>query len=91
MKAINMKCLMIAVAIGLMSGAASQAAAKPPKVFVLAGQSNMQGQAKVTTFEHSGKNLNTAALPLSPLAAPAAEDKPGAAPIPTFDPLELDR
>jgi len=33
----------------------------------------------------------TAALLLSPMAAPAAGDKPGAAPIPTFDPLELDR
>jgi len=30
------------------------AAAKPLKVFILAGQSNMQGHAKVSTFEHIG-------------------------------------
>jgi Carbohydrate esterase, sialic acid-specific acetylesterase len=28
--------------------------AKPLKVFILAGQSNMQGHAKVSTFEHIG-------------------------------------
>ena len=38
-----MKCMMIAAVLGLMPGIASQAAAKPLKVFILAGQSNMQG------------------------------------------------
>ncbi len=32
---------------------------KPLKVFVLAGQSNMQGHAKVTTFEHIGMDPAT--------------------------------
>ena len=35
------------------------AAAKPLKVFILAGQSNMQGQAKVSTFEHIGMDPTT--------------------------------
>jgi alpha-galactosidase len=35
------------------------AAAKPLKVFILAGQSNMQGHAKVSTFEHIGMDLAT--------------------------------
>ncbi len=30
------------------------AAAKPLQIYILAGQSNMQGQAKVSTFEHIG-------------------------------------
>ena len=37
----SMKWMMIAVVVGLMSGVASQAVAKPLKVFILAGQSNM--------------------------------------------------
>ena len=35
------------------------AAAKPLQVFILAGQSNMQGHAKVTTFEHIGMDPAT--------------------------------
>jgi hypothetical protein len=35
------------------------AAAKPLKVFLLAGQSNMQGHAKVSTFEHIGMDPAT--------------------------------
>ena len=37
----NVRFMTIAVALSLMSGIASQAAAKPLKVFILAGQSNM--------------------------------------------------
>jgi hypothetical protein len=33
--------------------------AKPLQVFILAGQSNMQGHAKVTTFEHIGMDAAT--------------------------------
>jgi len=54
-----MKYMMIAAVLGLMPGIASQAAAKPLKVFILAGQSNMQGHAKVSTFEHIGMDLAT--------------------------------
>lgn len=35
------------------------AVAKPLKVFILAGQSNMQGHAKVSTFEHIGMDPAT--------------------------------
>ncbi|MFN0074957.1 MAG: sialate O-acetylesterase [Prosthecobacter sp.] len=35
------------------------AAAKPLQVFILAGQSNMQGHAKISTFEHIGMDAAT--------------------------------
>jgi len=35
---------------------------KPVKVFILAGQSNMQGHAKVSTFEHIGMDPATAPM-----------------------------
>jgi hypothetical protein len=38
---------------------ATQLHAKPLQVFILAGQSNMQGHAKVTTFEHIGMDPAT--------------------------------
>ncbi len=38
---------------------ATQLHAKPLKVFILAGQSNMQGHAKVSTFEHIGMDPAT--------------------------------
>ncbi len=41
---------------------AGQLHAKPLKVFILAGQSNMQGHAKVSTFEHIG--MDPAARPM---------------------------
>ena len=51
--------MMIAAVLGLMPGIASQAAAKPLKVFILAGQSNMQDHAKVSTFQHIGMDPAT--------------------------------
>jgi alpha-galactosidase len=36
--------------------------AKPLKVFILAGQSNMEGHAKVTTFDYLGRDPKTAPL-----------------------------
>ena len=38
---------------------AAQLHAKPLQVFILAGQSNMQGHAKVSTFEHIGMDPAT--------------------------------
>ena len=35
------------------------AAAKPLQIFILAGQSNMQGHAKISTFEHIGMDPAT--------------------------------
>ncbi len=58
----GVKCLMVAVVVGLMSGIASQAAAKPLKVFILAGQSNMQGHVNVSTFDSLASDPKTAPI-----------------------------
>lgn len=42
--------------------AAISVAAKPLKVFILAGQSNMEGHAKVETFDYIGDDPATAPL-----------------------------
>ena len=47
----------------------SQLQAKPLQVFILAGQSNMQGHAKVSTFEHIG---------MDPATKPMLDDMMGA-------------
>jgi hypothetical protein len=52
--------LMIAIALGLLPGNASQGAAKPLKIFILAGQSNMQGHANVSTMESMADDPKTA-------------------------------
>ena len=57
-----MNCMVIAVALGLMLGAATPATAKPLKVFILAGQSNMQGHAKIFTFDSLADDPKTAPL-----------------------------
>lgn len=56
------KCLLMAVAFGLAPGIAGQEAAKPLKVFVLAGQSNMEGHARIETFDYLGDDPATAPL-----------------------------
>lgn len=53
---------MLAVALGLLPGIASPAAAKPLKVFILAGQSNMQGHVNVSTFDSLADDPKTAPL-----------------------------
>ncbi len=50
MKHFLMACLLVAT---------HTAVAKPLQVFILAGQSNMQGHAKVSTFEHIGMDPAT--------------------------------
>ena len=57
-----MKCIMIAIALGLVSGAATPAAGKPLKVFILAGQSNMQGHANISTFDSLAADPKTAPI-----------------------------
>ncbi len=58
-----MKRMMVAVvSLSLLSGIACHAAAKPLKVFILAGQSNMEGHAKVETFDYLGDDPATAPL-----------------------------
>jgi len=61
-KSHSMKCMLIAVVLGLMPGIASQAAAKPLKVFILAGQSNMQGHVNVSTFDSMAEDPKTAPI-----------------------------
>ncbi|MFN0125835.1 MAG: sialate O-acetylesterase, partial [Verrucomicrobiales bacterium] len=41
---------------------AVQLQAKPLKVFILAGQSNMEGHAAVSTFDYIGKDPLTAPI-----------------------------
>jgi len=45
-----------------MAGTVSQAAAKPLKVYILAGQSNMQGHANVSTFDSMAADPKTAPI-----------------------------
>ena len=62
------KHIMIAAVVGLMFGAASQVVAKPMKlskplkVYILAGQSNMQGHANVSTFDSMADDPKTAPI-----------------------------
>lgn len=46
--------MMIALAAGLMLATIRQAEAQPLKVFILAGQSNMEGHANINTFDYLG-------------------------------------
>jgi alpha-galactosidase len=54
--------MMITAVLGLMPGIASQAIAKPLKVFILAGQSNMQGHVNVSTFDSMADDPKTAPI-----------------------------
>lgn len=46
----------------LLAASAAMAQAKPLKVFILAGQSNMEGHAKIETFDYIGDDPATAPL-----------------------------
>ena len=46
----------------LMASAASRSHAKPLKIFILSGQSNMQGLGGINTFDHIGVNPETAPM-----------------------------
>ena len=58
----SVKFMMIAAVLGLMSGTASQAAAKPLKVLILAGQSNMQGWIGVSSLDSMADDPKTAPI-----------------------------
>ncbi len=60
------RCMMTAVAAGLMLATTSQADAKPLKVFILAGQSNMEGPARIEPFDSIGDD------PDHPICRPAS-------------------
>jgi hypothetical protein len=53
---------MIAVAVGVMWAFSRQVDAAPLKVFILAGQSNMEGPASIETFDYIGDDPATAPL-----------------------------
>ncbi len=57
-----MKCFVSAIIAGLTMAVASPAAAKPLKVFILAGQSNMQGHANVSTLDFMADDPKTAPI-----------------------------
>lgn len=54
--------LWAAVAVSLMLAAINRAEAKPLKVFILVGQSNMEGPANIRTFDYIGDDPATAPL-----------------------------
>jgi len=56
------KFIILAIAVGLIFGLVNQAQAKPLKVFILAGQSNMEGPASINTFDYIGDDPATAPL-----------------------------
>ncbi len=57
-----MKPLSLVVCAALSFGPSSGAEGKPLKVYILAGQSNMEGHAKVETFDYIGDDPATAPL-----------------------------
>ena len=57
-----MRCIRVAVVVALMSGGTAPALAKPLKVFILAGQSNMQGHVNVSTFDSMADDPKTAPI-----------------------------
>lgn len=54
--------LLLGIACVVLATGSSTAQAKPLKVFILAGQSNMQGHARVETFDYIGDDSATAPL-----------------------------
>ncbi|MDA7667430.1 sialate O-acetylesterase [bacterium] len=57
------RCVFVALAsLWILSSGVVSAAQKPLKVFILVGQSNMQGHAHVRTLEHIGMDPKTAPL-----------------------------
>ena len=57
-----MKFILTLLALTLIFGHAAAAEKKPLKVFILAGQSNMEGHAKIETFDYIGDDPVTAPL-----------------------------
>lgn len=54
--------MMIVGILGLVLGGASQVSARPLKVFIMAGQSNMQGHVNISTFDSMADNPKTAPI-----------------------------
>jgi len=60
----KMKTALVSVIAGIMLLAANSAmgAGKPLKVYILSGQSNMEGQARIETFDYIGEDPATAPM-----------------------------
>jgi len=58
----SIKYIMIAGVLGLLPVLASHATAKPLKVFIMAGQSNMQGWTSADTFDYMADDPKTAPI-----------------------------
>jgi hypothetical protein len=54
--------LAVLTVVGGVGNAAAEDARRPLKVYILAGQSNMEGQAKVETFDYIGDDRKTAPM-----------------------------
>jgi hypothetical protein len=61
-RAARMVFVLLLVCVFGATGGSASAEQKPLKVFILVGQSNMQGHAHVRTFEHIGMDPQTAPL-----------------------------
>ena len=61
MKSIRSLSLVLLAALAL-AAAAAEPARKPLKVYILAGQSNMEGHAKLSSFDHIGMDPRTAPI-----------------------------
>ena len=61
-KTLNCPIVALTIALGISFGCQVAAAEKPVKVYVLVGQSNMQGHAQIRTFEHIAMDPKNAAL-----------------------------
>jgi hypothetical protein len=55
-------CMVIAMMAGLLLAAVPAATAQPLKIYILAGQSNMQGHVNVSTFPYMETDPKTAAI-----------------------------
>lgn len=58
----NLSLTIIAMIVGLMAAVVSPASAKPLKVFILAGQSNMQGHVNISTLDSMADDPKTAPI-----------------------------
>lgn len=62
MKRTKLLLLGLLTAVTVMSASSTRAQAKPLRVFILAGQSNMEGHARIETFDYIGDDPATAPL-----------------------------
>ena len=62
MRRIHLIGIGVLATLSLLLATSAQAQPKPLRVYILAGQSNMEGHAKVETFDYLGDDPATAPL-----------------------------